>query len=567
MIFRLACAILLLLVAANGQEVLYNGIRLPKVWPPRDVALTNEPIPEAPYLAEPPSVIPIDVGRQLFVDDFLIEKTDLRRVFHRPELYSENPVLKGDRPWENGHAMPYSGGVFYDPADQLFKAWYGSGGTLYATSRDGVHWDKPLADVKPGTNAVETARHDSSTVWLDLEEKDPRRRFKMGYSLGHAKPYLLFVSADGIHWGEPIAKGAPAGDRTTFFKNSFRNVWVASLRDHDWTPPTSSAADWAISKDLPEKYKSFIGRLRCYWESPEFEAMAKWPPAEDLARNPGRKWQLLAAPLWVMADRLDPRHTDLNVQPELYNLDAVAYESLMLGLFAVWPGNARDDQKMNYLTVGYSRDGFHWSRPDRRPFIAPTGKDGDWNHANIQSAGGLCLIVGDRLYIYFSARAGTTGTRSASGTSMGLATIRRDGFASMDADSTARSLTTRPVRFAGKRLFVNVDSTAGEMRVEVLDANNKVLKGYSADDCMPLRIDNTLAEVRWRSVKDLPEKSGQPVKFRFLLRNARLFAFWVSPDERGSSNGYVAAGGPGLTATRDTEGNRSYQFCCRPLTW
>jgi hypothetical protein len=145
--------------------------------------------------------------------------------------------------------------------------------------------------------------------------------------------------------------------------------------------------------------------------------------------------------------------------------------------------------------------------------------------------------------------------------------MRRDGFASMNADGTPRFLTTRPVRFSGKRLFVNIDSTAGEMRVEVLDTNNKVLKNFSVDDCIPLRTDDTLAEVRWRGVGDLSGISGQPVKFRFLLRNARLFAFWVSPDERGSSNGYVAAGGPGFTSTRDTEGTRSYQSCCRPVTW
>ncbi len=41
-----------------------------------------------PYLQSPPSVIPIDVGRQLFVDDFLIEKTDLERTFHAAEKYS-----------------------------------------------------------------------------------------------------------------------------------------------------------------------------------------------------------------------------------------------------------------------------------------------------------------------------------------------------------------------------------------------------------------------------------------------------------------------------------------------
>jgi hypothetical protein len=35
-----------------------------------------------PYLTSPPEVIPIDVGRQLFVDDFLIAETTLKRTFH-----------------------------------------------------------------------------------------------------------------------------------------------------------------------------------------------------------------------------------------------------------------------------------------------------------------------------------------------------------------------------------------------------------------------------------------------------------------------------------------------------
>jgi hypothetical protein len=508
-------------------------------------------------------VIPIDVGRQLFVDDFLIEKTDLRRTYHRPQLYSGNPVIKADRPWEIengiGHAMPYSGGLFHDPRDRLFKVWYrGVDSTLYATSRDGVHWDKPTLDFKPGTNTVQSGKHDSSTVWLDVEEKDPRRRYKMGYSLGHNKPFVLFVSSDGTHWSEPVAQSIPSSDRITFFKNPFRNVWVFSLRDHDEVPGSGSGPI-----TLPPGKPDFIGRLRRYWESPEFETGVNWKAGETAPKNPR-----LAAPLWAMADRLDPRRLDLNVQPELYNLDAVAYESLMLGFFAIWPGQFEDSDKPNYLTVGYSRDGFHWRRPDRNPFIAPTGKRGDWNYANVQSVGGVCLVVGDRLYFYVSGRAGVPGMRVSGTTSTGLATIRRDGFASMDADRTSGFLMTRPVRFSGKRLFVNVESTGGEMRAEILDVNNNhVLKNFSTEDCIPLHTDNTLASVRWRGGADLSSLSGQSVRFRFLLRNARLFAFWVSPDERGSSNGYVAAGGPGFTSVRDTEGTRSYQLCCRPATW
>src|SRR5262249_57105177 len=61
--------------AARGQpaeETLYNGIRLASPWPPRGRKVTLDPMP-VPYLTAPPAVIPIDVGRQLFVDDFLID--------------------------------------------------------------------------------------------------------------------------------------------------------------------------------------------------------------------------------------------------------------------------------------------------------------------------------------------------------------------------------------------------------------------------------------------------------------------------------------------------------------
>jgi hypothetical protein len=560
LVFRLCCAFLATALAVPGQQLLYNGIRLPSVWPPRDVALTNEPQPDPPYLAHPPEVIPIDVGRQLFVDDFLIGNTDLRRVFHLPEVYAANPVLKDDQVWEAGHAMPYSDGVFYDPQDRLFKMWYrSSGATLFATSRDGVHWQKPLLDVQAGTNAIQVGPHDSSTVWLDLDEKDPHRRYKMGYSLGHNKPFVLFESADGIHWGQPLAQSVRSSDRITFFKNPFRSVWVFSLRDHDWAPGNGNAKGLETP---PERYKDYIGRFRRYWESADFVAGATWQSGETGPNNPR-----LAAPAWTMADRLDPRAIDLNVQPELYNLDAVAYESVLLGAFAIWPGQYPDSDKPNYVGIGYSRDGFHWHRPDRRPFLAPTGKEGDWNRRNVQSVGGVCLVVGDRLYFYFSGRAGVSGKRASGNTATGLATLRRDGFASLEADGTLRSITTRSVRFTGTRLFVNVDSTAGEMRVELLDAAGNAIPGFTAAECLPLRVDNTLAAVSWRGGADLSRIAGQTVRIRFQLRDAQLFSFWVSPDDSGSSQGYVAAGGPGFTGSRDTEGSRAYRNCCRPDVW
>ena len=75
-------------------ELLYNGIRLPEIWPPENMNPNSyDPMP-VPYLCNPPQLIPIDIGRQLFVDDFLIESTNLKREFHTAKKYDGNPVLK-----------------------------------------------------------------------------------------------------------------------------------------------------------------------------------------------------------------------------------------------------------------------------------------------------------------------------------------------------------------------------------------------------------------------------------------------------------------------------------------
>jgi hypothetical protein len=126
------------------------------------------------------------------------------------------------------------------------------------------------------------------------------------------------------------------------------------------------------------------------------------------------------------------------------------------------------------------------------------------------------------------------------GGSIGLATLRRDGFASMEGPG---DLTTRPVQFKGKHLFVNVN---GELRVEVLDEAGKVIRASK-----PASGDQTKLKIEWQDGADLYDMAGQAVKFRFQVTKGSLYAFWVTPDEKGSSQGFVGAGGPGFAGTRD----------------
>jgi len=539
--------------------VLYNGIELPDEWPPQQGELTREPMP-VPYLEHPPAVAPIDVGRQLFVDDFLIEETTLGRTFHAAEYHAINPVLEPDKPWETAGksnvAFPYSGGVWYDPQDRRFKMWYavGNEGWIthwygYATSKDGIHWEKPvLQDISgrreelDGSNVVlDIVHHDSSTFWLDHAAQDPGARFKYFATEKRGGWHCVYrTSADGIHWSEPLASKPIWGDRTTVFYNPFREVWCLSQRIDG----------------------SQVGRARAYMEDPDPKKLI-----DKAFRNPGLSAEGDSV-FWTNADDLDPRNPlgkYQDIKPDLYNLDAAPYESLMLGSFSIWTGpenrtvSQEGLQKRCDILLGFSRDGFHWHRPNRERFIAASWEDGSWNFGNVQSAGGGCLVVDDQLYFYVSARArDETGGHGKGST--GLAVLRRDGFASMDAAGKGGTLTTRPLTFKGKYLFVNIDCPEGELKAEVLDRDGKVIEPFTMANCKPLSCDKTLAAVTWQDGAELSALSGKAVRFRFHLTNGSLYAFWVSPEPSGASHGYVAAGGPGFTGPTDTVGGNNQKL-------
>ena len=523
----------------NKGERLYNGIVLPEEWPPQTIRTRDTAPMPVPYLEYPPKVIPVDVGRQLFVDDFLIATGTLRRVFHLPKKYAGNPILKPETALErhgekNSAAVPKSGGVWWDPAEKRFKMWYEAGwiGTIcYATSADGLRWERPSLDVNPGTNQVlpPDLTPDSWTVVPDWDAPDPQQRYKLFMRPpGGQMPGLSMTSPDGIHWTNRVTTGS-TGDRSTMFYNPFRKKWIYSLRS------------------------GFRGRSRHYWECDDFLK--------------GAAWEADGPVVWAAADREDPQDPVTQRTPQLYNLDAVAYESLMLGFFEIHHGPENDVcekaglPKITELNFAYSRDGFHWARPDRRIHIAAERRD-VWDRGYVQSLGNLCCVRGDTLWFYYSGFQGdaskTNGNWLKNGMydrgATGLAFLRRDGFASMEAGAAGGSLTTRPVTFSGSRVFVNADAAGGEVRVEILDEDGHPVAPFTLENCRPVASDSTLAEVTWAGAADVSALRGKAVRLRFAVRRAALYAFWVSRDATGRSDGYVAGGGPGFTGPTDTVG-------------
>jgi hypothetical protein len=559
------------------NQATYNGIALPAEWPPKAADAFDRKVKDAPYLANPPLVIPIDVGRQLFVDDFLVKETTLKRVYHAAHIHKASPILAPETRiecgpnWGGPQACPFDGGVCFDSKDQLFKLWYHAGwkGIALATSRDGINWERPSLDVVPGTNLVISPKStmvDGCTVWFDNEAKDSQQRFKMFLYIrpNPDSSGIIYSSPDGIHWTE-ISKTAPCGDNSNFYYDPFHQKYVMSLRGHT---PT---------------------RIRLYYASATFEKMAQWPadteslwwiggPKSRITENEVAHWPVNELVPWLCADEGDkpePKYSEsIGMKPMLYDFNAVAYESVMLGSFGIFYGpennvaKATNQAKIIDLHLGFSRDGFHWQRPaERTPFLTCTRNPGDWNYAYLHMANGICCVVGDELRFYFGAFSGLFSAgnssanagqnqknRSYAGGNTGMAVLRRDGFASMDADASGGTLTTRKLTFNGKYCFVNVDAPQGELRVEVLDGNDHVIAPFTKENCVPVKADKTKQLITWNGAADLSALSGRPVQFRFHLENGKLYAFWVSPDTNGASHGFVAAGGPGFNGSSDTTG-------------
>ncbi len=509
------------------MEKLYNNILLPD-----DFHASPSDASHVPYLENPPEIIDITIGRQLFVDDFLIAETDLTTKYHKPVKYEGNPVLQPETPWERTKepvTCPKSGGVWYDEKEKIWKMWYEAGWCThlaYATSRDGIHWDRPDLGEVPGTNLIlpydgydpekicaslDYPRPDSTTVWID-DDGPAEERYKLFLRTpGWDFPAMVGISDDGIHFRD-FQFTSPMGDRSTMFYNPFRKKWVYSLREY-----------WS-------------GRSRMYRECDHLLDGATWQAGESHQ--------------WMAADPLDLPDPYIGFTPQLYNLDAVGYESIMLGMFQILYGpdiaageNDYGAPKITELQPMYSRDGYHFSRPNRDTFIDASRIKGTWDRGYVQSVGGVCVIHGDELWIYYVGFAGDERYTSLqydpnkkyniSGTyhngATGLAKLRRDGFVSRKGDGR---LTTRLLTCTGKvSLHVNV---IGSVQAEILAADGTILAVSK-----PFCGDSTNHKLDFRGFT-MDRLEGIPFRIRFAV-HGKLFSFGMA-NEKGDFGGAHGAG-------------------------
>ena len=109
-------------------------------------------------------------------------------------------------------------------------------------------------------------------------------------------------------------------------------------------------------------------------------------------------------------------------------------------------------------------------------------------------------------------------------------TLRTDGFASVNAPYRGGELLTKPLKFSGRELVINfATSAAGSVKVELQDADGKALPGFSLADAREQIGDDLERVVRWDSGADLSRLAGQPVRLRFVMKDADLYSLRFRP--------------------------------------
>jgi hypothetical protein len=104
-------------------------------------------------------------------------------------------------------------------------------------------------------------------------------------------------------------------------------------------------------------------------------------------------------------------------------------------------------------------------------------------------------------------------------------TLRLDGFASLHAPLGGGEVITHPLIFEGVSLVLNLATSAGgSVYVEMQDATGESLPGFALADCGEIFGDALEYVVRWKGGTDVSALAGKPVRLRFVLKDADVYA-------------------------------------------
>ena len=536
-------------VLAAGAVTLLAALSVAKDSSPKQPRIDQTLYPQAyGVLTDERLMYPVDMSdwpvkitteRQLFVDDYLIAtRSDLSRQLHQAKRHASNPVLYlGENPWEQGDSGALI--VRRDEKTGLFRMWYGMrmfikaengltyrAPTCYATSSDGVHWEKPNLGIfkfgKDKNNNICLPQGAIEGLFYHPQDPTPDKRYKaLVWHDPHGQDayapqegFYLYWSPDGLHWkGDNQRCIMPMG-----MGKEFPDIPCPGVGDS-----TNFQWDAKLKKYVANTkfYLARIGRVagRC-----ESDDLIHWGrPRMVLYRN-----------------GFDEPDT------EMYERTTFPYESMWIGPTRVMHGqksfipkppisDVRPGFKQVAVELTASRDGRNWTRVCPGQHLIPLGGKDTWDEDYLNGPATPPLLVDDELWFYYQGairweRLKAIGHPDPKGGHMhiGLAKLRRDGFVSLNGGDKPGTVVTRPLTFEMGTLYVNAEiADGGYLKAELRDAAGTVVQPYSLTDCNPVTGDVMQAAVKWAGTSELVRPQDQSLRLVFQLKKAKLYSFWI----------------------------------------
>jgi hypothetical protein len=439
------------------------------------------------------------MDRHLLLDERIIEDVqNAELTLGTVKKHDANPLFGEDKPWEHRFDNLYAN-IIYDEEDQLYKCWYSpfivshttvgmtmqqrkdepygkhpqEMGICYATSRDGIAWDKPelgLVEYEGSTanNIIwrgggvhkDWGGPHGAGIFKDLRDPDPERRYK---AILKDKILSVAFSADGIHWS-PAIECPDANSAGDTHNNA---LWSPTLGKY-----VGITRQWRRNDD---EYIRLVART----ESDDF---ITWEKTENILEGHDSNQQLYAMPVFY-------------------------HGGIYLGLVAVHD----QEQDRVWTELTWSPDTKTWHRV--LPGTALIGNDGDYGHYDwgCVYAAANPVFLDDEIRLYYGASDGFHFKWRLG--FLAMATLRPDGFAGYKASSAQApaSLTTSPLLDGEKSLKVSADIDAGgSLTVRALDVGEQVITESEA-----LTESVTDVEVQWKDAGALNEIEAARLQFVF----------------------------------------------------
>jgi len=471
---------------------------------------------------------PIGSRRELFVESSLIEQVVAPATLRLHHPTPQEVAWVADQPWEGnggnyltvlrdgdrrrmyyrGVHVVYRQGGYSEPHAEY---------TCYAESPDGLTWIRPnlgLFEVM-GTrsnNVILTrelagnATHNFSPFLDTRPGVPPEQRYKaLG---GGSEGLTAFVSADGIRWRKlldhPVITQGAFDSQNLAFWDAEKHEYRAYFRD------------FRDGRDI----KTCTSKDFLQWTEPVF-----------LEYTPGRISELYTNQInpYHRAPHLclgfPTRYLDRGWTAAALHLPQLEYRRLRASQ-SVREGTALTD---GMFMASRDRQRFTvWPESFIRPGLRTAG---NWFYGDNYQGLGLIetksAITGapDELSFFVS-------EATLQGDSMRWRryTLRLDGFVSLHAPLAGGELITRPLTFTGETLELNYStSAAGGLRVEIQNAAGQPVPGFALAEAEELYGDSLAQCALWKHGSALSRLAGQPVRLRFVLRDADLYAYQFRP--------------------------------------